>query len=278
MIAANGIVGLCLLLGGVRHHEQDFQVQGASAAFAVLAALATLTLILPTVTTSAAGPVFASQLVFAGVVSLPLYGSFVFVQTVRHRDYFLPTDSSTEVHAPPPSRGIALLSAGLFIAALVAVVGLAKVLTASLETGVTRLDAPKSLVGVIVAAVVLLPEGLSALAAARANRLQTSLNLALGSALASIGLTIPAVAVVSLVLHRPLELGLSMKDQVLLALTLIVGVITLGTGRTTVLQGVVHHLRDFPFPHGGAVSPTRRLVTKHGWLVSTKRVPSAGLA
>ncbi|HEX4554352.1 MAG TPA: ionic transporter y4hA [Xanthobacteraceae bacterium] len=242
MIACNGIVGLCLLSGGVRHHEQDFQVQGASAAFAVLAALTTLTLILPNVTTSVAGPVFnTSQLVFAGIISLVLYGSFIFVQTVRHRDYFLPAEiGSEEVHAPPPSDTIALLSAGLLLAALVAVVGLAKALTPTLETGVARFDAPKAVVGVVIAALVLLPEGLSALRAARANRLQTSLNLALGSALASIGLTIPAVAIVSIVLRQPLELGLGVKDEVLLALTLIVGVITLGTGRTTVLQGIVH--------------------------------------
>jgi Ca2+:H+ antiporter len=241
MITANGIVGLSLLLGGVRHREQDFQVQGASAAFAVLAALTTLTLVLPTVTTSVAGPVFSpAQLVFAGVISLVLYGSFVFVQTVRHRDYFLPIDSNAEVHAPPPSRTIALLSAGLLIAALVAVVGLAKVLTPVLETGVAWLEAPRTVVGIVIAALVLLPEGMSALGAARANRLQTSLNLALGSALASIGLTIPAVAVVSIALGQPLQLGLGLKDEVLLALTLLVGVITLGTGRTTVLQGIVH--------------------------------------
>jgi Ca2+:H+ antiporter len=242
MIACNGIVGLCLLSGGVRHHEQDFQVRGASAAFAVLAALTTLTLILPNATTSVAGPLFnTSQLVFAGIISLVLYGSFVFIQTVRHRDYFLPAEvGSEEVHAPPPSDTIALLSAGLLLAALVAVVGLAKALTPMLETGVAHLDAPKAVVGVVIAALVLLPEGLSALRAARANRLQTSLNLALGSALASIGLTIPAVAVVSIVLRQPLELGLGVKDEVLLALTLLVGVVTLGTGRTTVLQGIVH--------------------------------------
>jgi Ca2+:H+ antiporter len=242
MIVCNGIVGLCLLSGGMRHHEQGFQVQGASAALAVLAALTTLTLILPNVTTSVAGPVFStSQLVFAGVASLVLYSSFVFVQTVRHRDYFLPADGeSGEAHAPPPSGRTALVSAGLLLAALIAVVGLAKALTPTLEIGVARLNAPKSVVGIVIAALVLLPEGLAAFRAARANRLQTSLNLALGSALASIGLTIPTVAVVSIALRQPLELGLGMREEVLLALTLLVGVITLGTGRTTVLQGIVH--------------------------------------
>jgi Ca2+:H+ antiporter len=242
MIVCNGIVGLCLLAGGVRHHEQGFQVQGASAALAVLAALTTLTLILPNVTTSAPGPAFSRpQLIFAGAISLVLYGSFVFVQTVRHRDYFLPSEGGgEEAHAAPPSGLRTFISAGLLLATLVAVVGLAKALTPAVETAIAQLGAPAAVVGIVIAALVLLPEGLAALRAARANRLQTSLNLALGSALASIGLTIPAVAVVSIVLGQPLELGLGTKDEVLLALTLLVGVITLGTGRTTVLQGIVH--------------------------------------
>jgi len=241
MIVCNGIVGLCLLWGGARHHEQGFQVHGASAALAVLAALTTLTLILPNVTTTVPGPLFStSQLVFEGIISLVLYGSFVFIQTVRHRDYFLPVGISDEAHAPLPSNKTAIVSAVLLLAALVAVVGLAKSLTPTLEIGLARLDVPKAVVGIVIAALVLLPEGLAALRAARVNRLQTSLNLALGSALATIGLTIPAVAVVSIALHQPIELGLGAKDQVLLALTLLVGVITLGTGRTTIHQGVVH--------------------------------------
>lgn len=242
MFVCNGIVGLCLLIGGVRHHEQGFQVQGATSALAVLAALTTLTLVLPNFTTSAHGPVYtAPQLVFAGSVSLALYGVFVFIQTVRHRDYFLPNGDGTEdAHAPLPTGRTALLSAGLLLVSLVAVVGLAKSLSPALEAGVTRLGAPKAVVGVVIAALVLMPEGLAALRAARLNRLQTSMNLALGSALASIGLTIPAVAVVSVVLSQPLALGLGPKEQVLLALTLLVSVITLGTGRTTVLQGAVH--------------------------------------
>jgi Ca2+:H+ antiporter len=187
------------------------------------------------------GPLFStSQLIFAGVVSLVLYGSFIFIQTVRHRDYFLTATPDEEAHAPPPSNTTAVVSACLLVAALVAVVGLAKSLTPTLEIGVARLDIPKAVVGIVIAALVLLPEGLAALRAARANRLQTSLNLALGSALASIGLTIPAVAAVSIVLGQPLQLGLGEKEVVLLALTLLVGVITLGTGRTTVLQGIVH--------------------------------------
>jgi Ca2+:H+ antiporter len=242
MIVCNGIVGVCLLWGGVRHHEQGFHLHGASAALAVLAALTTLTLVLPNVATSAPGPVFNTpQLVFAGIVSLVLYVSFVFVQTVRHRDYFLPLDSpDEEAHAPLPSNTTAIVSVVLLVLALIAIVGLAKALTPAVESAIARASAPKAVVGIVIAALVLLPESLAALRAARGNRLQTSLNLALGSALASIGLTIPAVAVVSIVFQTPLELGLGPKDQLLLALTLLVGVITLGTGRTTVLQGIVH--------------------------------------
>jgi len=241
MIVCNGIVGLCLLWGGARHHEQGFQLHGASAALAVLAALTTLTLILPNFATTAPGPYFnTAQLVFAGIISLLLYGAFVFVQTVRHRDYFLPVRGNEETHASPPSGKTALTSVGILLAALVAIVGLAKALTPTIEFGVASLNASEAVVGIVIAALVLLPEGLAALRAAQANRLQTSLNLALGSALASIGLTIPAVAAVSIVLQKPLELGLNTKEEVLLVLTLVVNIITLGTGRTTVLQGVVH--------------------------------------
>ena len=242
MIVCNGIVGLCLLWGGARHYEQGFQLQGANAALAVLAALTILTLILPNVATSVPGPVFStSQLAFAGVVSLGLYLGFIFVQTVRHRDYFLPVKPDHEVaHASPPSNKFSLISAGLLLTALIAVVGLAKSLTPVLETAVQWLDVPKGLVGIIIATLVLMPEGVAALQAARANRLQTSLNLALGSALASIGLTIPTMATVSIVLRQPITLGLEPKDQILLALTLFISVITLGTGRTTVLQGLIH--------------------------------------
>jgi Ca2+:H+ antiporter len=242
MIVCNGIVGACLLMGAARHHEQGFQLQGASAALAVLAALTSLALILPNYTSVELGPRYStSQLVFAGAVSLVLYGSFVFIQTMRHRDYFLlARGDDEEAHALPPTNRATTVSAGLLLVSLVAIVGLAKMLTPTVEFGVAQLGVPKAVVGIIIAALVLLPEGLAALKASWRNRLQTSLNLALGSALATIGLTIPAVAAVSIVLGDPLELGLGTKDQVLLALTLLLGVITLGTGRTTVLQGMVH--------------------------------------
>lgn len=242
MIVCNGIVGACLLLGGARHREQRFQLQGATAALAVLTPMTGLTLIQPNVATTVPGPWFSTlQLIFVGLLSLLLYGSFVFVQTVRHRDYFLPVGSKDEdAHAPGPSVSTALLSTFLLLVSLIAIVGLAKMLTPSIEAGVEHLDVPRSVVGIIIAALVLLPEGLAAVRAARADQLQTSLNLALGSVLATIGLTIPAVAAASIVINQPVELGLDAKGVTLLALTLLLNVITLGTSRTTVLQGIIH--------------------------------------
>ena len=183
MIVCGGIVGACLLLGGARYHEQGFQVQGAGAALAVLTALTVLALILPNYAARELGPLYSTpQLVFAGLVSLVLYGSFVFIQTARHRDYFLPVASADqEAHASPPSDRTAAQSAGLLIVCLVAIVSLAKTLTPTVELGVAHLGVPKAVVGIIIAALVLLPEGLAALRAAQANQLQTSLNLALGS-------------------------------------------------------------------------------------------------
>lgn len=243
MIILNGMVGLCLLAGGSRHREQSFGVYGVNASLATLAAIAVLALVLPNYTTSVAGPVYTpGQLGFVAVVSLVLYLTFVLVQTVRHRDYFLPEASvaDEEVHAAPPTTGAALVAAGLLLVCLGAVVLLAKALAPRMEAAVAAAGAPLAVVGVIIAAVVLLPESLAALRAARANRLQTSLNLALGSALASIGLTIPAVAIVSIATGWTLTLGIDAKSTVLLALSLMVATLSLGTGRTTVLQGAVH--------------------------------------
>jgi Ca2+:H+ antiporter len=242
MICCNGILGLCLLLGGIRHREQAFQIEGASVALAVLGALAILSLVLPNFTTSAPGPVWSPpQLAFSGVAALVLYGSFVFVQTVRHRDYFLPVGvGKEEAHADPPTNRQALISLGLLLVSLVAVVGLAKVLSPSIEAAVANAGAPPAVVGIIIAALVLLPEGMAATKAAGSNRLQTSLNLALGSALASIGLTIPVLAGIFIVSGRPLVLGLEPKETVLLVLTLFLGTITLGTGKSNLIKGVVH--------------------------------------
>jgi Ca2+:H+ antiporter len=243
MIILNGMVGLCMLMGGSRFGEQHFGLYGVSASLATLAAIAVLTLVLPNYTTTVAGPFYSvGQLAFVAVVSLVLYGTFVLVQTVRHRDYFLPeaTVGNEEAHAAPPSGRVALASLALLLICLAAVVLLAKSLAPSIEASVAAAGAPAAVVGVIIATVVLLPEGMAALRAARANRLQTSLNLALGSALASIGLTIPAVAMVSIATGWTLTLGLDTKSSVLLLLSLFVATLSLGTGRTTVLQEVVH--------------------------------------
>ena len=246
MIVCNGAVGLCVIAGGLKHHVQSFRLEGATSALAALVVMATLSLVLPVFTTSAPGPDYysTSQLAFAAVASLALWAVFVFVQTVRHRDYFLPpADVDDEaVHAPPPSVGLAWASFGLLIVSLLAVIGLAKTLSPTIERVVASAGLPPTVIGIVIAMLVLAPETWAAVRAARSDRLQTSLNLALGSALASIGLTIPAVAILSIALERPLRLGLAPKDLVLLALTFAVGAITLGTGRTNVLQGAVHLL------------------------------------
>jgi len=242
MIVCNGVIGLCLIVGGLRHHVMAFRVDGTSPALAALAALAGLALVLPSFTTTTAGPSFsASQLAFAGVASLVLYGIFVFVQTVRHRDYFLPLDANdVESHADAPSNRTAWLCAGLLLVALIGVVGLAKMLAPALKLFSATVGAPESFAGVLIALIVLLPETGAAVRAARNNRMQTSLNLALGSGLASIGLTIPVVAAISPYFAFPLVLGLPPMQMVMLALTLIVGTLTLGSGRATVLHGAIH--------------------------------------
>lgn len=240
MIVLNGIIGLCLLLGGVRHFEQAFKIQGTGAGLAVIGTLATLALILPNYTRSVPGPIYSdAQLIFVGIVSLSLYCLFLFVQTVRHRDFFLDATDPRTQHARPTGL-ITLFSIVLLLVALVSVVLLAKTLSPVIEQSVANAGLPAAFVGVVIASVVLLPEGLSAVRAARANRLQTSLNLSLGSAMATIGLTIPVVAVVSLVLGKPLALGLQPEHIVLLVLTLFISTLSLATGRTTVLQGGVH--------------------------------------
>ena len=244
MIICNGVVGLCLLLGALRHRVLDFRVDGTIPAFSVMTTLATFVLVLPNFTSTTAGPTLApSQLAFAGMMSLCLYGVFVFVQTVRHREYFLPLVDETVAGAPViprPSPGQTWLSLALLLVALAAVVGLAKLLAPEIESAVRRASAPKAVVGIAIAALVLLPETWAAARAALRNRMQTSFNLALGSVLATIGLTIPAVAVLAITLSLPLDLGLAPKDITMLALTIVVTVMTLSRGRATLMQGAVH--------------------------------------
>ena len=243
MIICTGVVGLCLLAGGLRHREQSFRSEGAGPALAALVSLATIVLVLPVFTTSAPGPRYtSSQLAFTAIASLALWAVFVFFQTIRHRDYFLPLRAGAEDgdHAAPPTAAQAWASFGLLLVSLVAVVGLAKALSPRIETAVAAAGAPPAAIGVAIAMLVLLPESWAALRAALANRLQTSMNLALGSALATIGLTIPVVALAAAGFKLPLVLGLPPKDLVLLALAFLVSTITLGTGRTNLMQGAVH--------------------------------------
>jgi Ca2+:H+ antiporter len=242
MIILNGIIGLCLLVGGLMHREQSFSLDGVSAALVALGAIVILTLVFPNYTVTTPGPYYSSsQLGLIGIVTVVIYGTFVFTQTIGHRQYFLQdddTDKSAQRPAPP-SNAMTAVSSILLLFCLAAVVLLAKKLAPSLEAAVTRLGAPDAVVGVIIAAIILLPEGLAALRAARANRLQTSLNLALGSALASIGLTIPTVSFLSLFTNTRLRLGIDSESSLLLMLSLFVVVVALRTGRTIILHGVV---------------------------------------
>ncbi|MEU1607244.1 calcium:proton antiporter [Micromonospora matsumotoense] len=246
MITCNGILGLSLLLGALRRRVAVFNPEGTGGALATVATLATLSMVVPTFTTSKTGPEFSpAQLAFAAVASLALYGLFVMVQTGRHRDYFLSITSDGSVpdsdgHADPPSTRTAVTSLVLLVVALVAVVGDAKTVSPTIEAGVTAANLPQAFVGVIIALLVLLPETLAAARAARRDRVQISLNLALGSAMASIGLTIPAIAIASIWLDGPLLLGLGGTQLTLLALTAVTGVLTVVPGRATVLQGGVH--------------------------------------
>jgi Ca2+:H+ antiporter len=245
MITCDGI-GIALLIGAVRFHVTMFNAEGTGAALATVTTLATLSLVLPTFTTSRPGPEFTpAQLAFAATASLTLYLMFVLTQTGRHRDFFLPLTSAGEVvaaedHADPPSDRTALASLGLLVLALVAVVGLAKVETPAIQAGVAAVGFPPSFVGVVIALLVLLPETLAAARAARRDRIQTSLNLAFGSAIASIGLTIPAIAVASIWLDGPLLLGLDATQMLLLALTVVVAILTIVPGRATRLEAAVH--------------------------------------
>jgi len=243
MIICNGVVGLCFLLGGLVHREQTFRVEGAGAGLAALIVMASLVLVLPVfTTTTGAGTYSTWQLAFVAAASASLWAIFIFVQTVRHRDYFIPEKNAAdpEAHADPPSTGQAWASFGLLLLSLVSVVGLAKMLSPMIERGVEMANAPRAVVGIAIAALVLLPETLAAVRAARADRLQTSMNLAIGSALASIGLTVPVVVLAAIIFHLPLVLGLSPKEMVLLAVTFLLSAVTLGTGRTYMMQGAVH--------------------------------------
>ena len=238
MIVCNLLVGLCILAGGLRYHQQDFEVEGASAYLAVLTALSVLTLVLPNYT-QVAGPTLTNlQLEFEAVVTILLYAVFLYIQTVRHTEHF------TEVGAGPltaEDRKPAPRMATVFLLiSLAAVILLAETFAEAVKSGLSYVGWPAALAGFIVALLILLPEGITALRASRNNELQRSLNLALGSSLATIGLTVPAVAIISVFLGTDLVLGLSPMSTVLLALTILISTLTFGRGRTNILYGFVH--------------------------------------
>ncbi len=243
MIICNGVVGICLLLGGIAHREQTFRIEGAGAGLAALIVMSALTLVLPVFTTTTPGPMYSSsQLAFVAVTSAVLWAIFIFIQTVRHRDYFIPVADAAnpDAHAEPPSAGEAWVSFGLLLVSLVVIVGLAKMLSPTIERAVEAANAPRVVIGIVIASLVLLPEAWAAVRAARANRLQSSMNLAIGSALACIGLTVPVVVLAAAAFELPLVLGLEPKDLAMLVLTFLVSAVTLGTGRTYMMQGAVH--------------------------------------
>jgi Ca2+:H+ antiporter len=239
MIVLNGIVGFGLLIGAARHHEQKFSLDGSTAGLSVLGTLAGLSLILPNFTTASPGPHFSPpQLAFDGIISLLLYGIFVFVQTVRHREFFA-TGDDVGAHAVPHTRTV-LLSAIFLPLSLLVVVLMAKTLSGPIDQAIAAAGLPAAFLGVVIAVIVLLPESVAALRAAHHNQLQTCMNLALGSAIATIGLTIPTLAAYSLWSGAKLALGISPQSIALLVLTLFISSVTLATGRTNILQGAVH--------------------------------------
>jgi Ca2+:H+ antiporter len=256
MITCNGIVGVSILTAALRDRVATFNAEGSATAFATVITLTTLCLVLPNFTTSTTGPEFSgSQLVFAALASVSLYVLFLFVQSVRHRGLFMHVEGEDDdsvpgaalddaedddLHGEPPTQRETLQSLGLLLVALVAVVGLAKTSSHAIEEGVKSIGAPASAVGVVIALLVLLPETLTAYRNAHRGRVQISFNLAYGSAMASIGLTIPAIAIASIWLDGPLVLGLGATQIGLLSLSAVVGALTLLPGRSTLQEGGVH--------------------------------------
>jgi Ca2+:H+ antiporter len=241
MIVCNGLVGLCIFIGGLRYREQDFQVSGANLYLSVLFVLATISLVMPNYTLTTPGPVYSeAQLAFVDVVTLTLYGVFLYTQTIRHRDYFVQGDAGAANETSALPNRMLVLSIALLLISLLAVVLLAKKFSLVVDVVTAMIGAPPAFAGVLVALLILLPEGVAAIAAARNNDLQKSINLALGSSLATIGLTIPAVGVVTYALDKELVLGLNGQGMILLLLTFFLSMLTFGTGRTNILFGLVH--------------------------------------
>lgn len=252
MIVTNGIIGVCILLGSLRHKELEFQPMGTSSLLSILVALTAFSFILPNYTTSSVGPTYTpSQLIFVSIVSLFLYGCLVWAQTKSHKSYFVALkeddfeNEASKNYVPSSLR--AFMSLVILVLALVTVVGLAKILSPSIEHAVDAIGAPRAAVGILIALLVLAPETLAAVHSARVNQLQTSLNLALGSGAASVALTIPVVSMYSIFTDSPLSLGLDTKSTAFLVLTFVAGSLTFGVGRSTALHGIVHLMILFAY-------------------------------
>ena len=244
MIVLNGLVGASLLAGGLRYHEQTYNLYGANAFLAVIFPLAVLGLVLPAVTVTTPGPTLSPlQATFLIVMSIALYGVFLAIQTLRHRDYFVTPDAAAD---PAPALGTATVHAparqhaALLFAYAIPIVLLAKQIARPIDYGISVLHAPPALGGLLVAVLILAPESLAALRAALANQLQRSINVALGTALSSIGMTIPAVLTIGFITGQSIVLGLGPVDTVMLLLTLVVSMLTFALARTNVLLGAVH--------------------------------------
>jgi Ca2+:H+ antiporter len=240
MLILNGIVGLCLFIGGLKFHEQNFSKHSGTIALVSLVSIIVLTLIFPSYTTSIAGPYYSPpQLIFVSIACLVIYGFFLLAQTTRHRDYFLPLENENDPQPVTIDNTTLTISMLFLLISLGIVVLMAKTLSTPIEEIVLAYALPKTIVGLIIAAVILLPEGIAAIQAARRNKLQISMNLALGSALASIGLTIPCVAIISILYDFDIVLGLDIKSIILLGLSTFIVMLSLSSGRTNIIYGVV---------------------------------------
>ena len=244
MIALNGLIGLSLLLGGLRHREQNYNLQGASAYLNTIMALSVLGLVLPNFTTSMSGPRFSTvQEIFLAVTSIGLYAIFLLIQTMRHSEYFMDTRGAghSSEHDAGAMHSISYHAVMLILYLLVVIV-LAEKFAIPLDNSIERFGMPQAFGGAIVAGLVLAPEALSAINAARKNQLQRSVNILHGSVLASIGLTIPAVLTIGMISKRMVTLGIEGGNLPLLLLTLAASVVTFTSGKTSVLQGCIHLL------------------------------------
>ena len=241
MIVCNGLVGICVFIGGVQYREQGYQVSGANLYLSVLFTMATITEVMPDYTLTTPGPIYsAAQLAFVSVVTIFLYGVFLYTQTIRHRDYFVTEDAGFTEDAEPISMARLGLDFALLLISLLGVILLAKKFSLVIDAATAAIGAPPAFAGVVVALLILLPESVAAVSAARKDDLQKSINLALGSSVATIGLTVPAVAVAAFALDKQLVLGLNEQNMVELLLTFVLSMLTFGTGRTNIMFGLVH--------------------------------------